>query len=212
MVVDDKGKPLTGRLRTPTPKPATPVNILRVIRKMAGKAGEFDKVSVGFPGVIHAGKTATAHNLHKRWIGFDLGKALRLALKKSVRVCNDADVQGLAVVDGKGVELVLTLGTGVGSALFVDGKLVPNLELAHHPFRGKDTYEQRLGVAALKEDGKKKWNRNLSRALEELDEMFNYDRVWIGGGNTDAIMLKLDEKTKIVPNVAGLTGGAKLWI
>ena len=109
------------------------------------------------------------------------------------------------------VELVLTLGTGMGSALFVDGRLVPNLEMAHHPFQRGKTYEELLGDKARKRVGRKKWNRRLLRAIRTLDHLFNYDRLYLGGGNAKRIAGKLPSNARIVENVAGLLGGIALW-
>ncbi|MDE3018320.1 MAG: ROK family protein, partial [Nitrospirota bacterium] len=122
-----------------------------------------------------------------------------------------ADVQGFGAIAGRGVEVVMTLGTGMGSALFVDGRLVPNLELAHHPFRKGMTYEEQLGNMALKKAGKEKWNSRLGKAIQALDALFNYDVLYIGGGNTKHIALPLPVNVKVVPNVAGLLGGIALW-
>ena len=138
-------------------------------------------------------------------------EALSKKLDKPVRVANDADVQGWGVIAGDGVELVITLGTGFGSALFLDGKLVPNLELAHHRFDKGLTYEEKLGDAARKKIGKKKWNRRLLKAIRTLEHAFNYDRLYIGGGNAKQIIMRLPSNTKIVENVAGLLGGLALW-
>ena len=124
---------------------------------------------------------------------------------------NDADVQGFGAICGRGVELVLTLGTGVGSALFVDGRLVPNLELAHHPFRKGKSYEDHLGKTALGSIGKKKWNQRVIRAIQQLEKLFNYDHLYVGGGNARKINVKLPGNVKIVSNVAGLLGGIALW-
>jgi polyphosphate glucokinase len=126
-------------------------------------------------------------------------------------VINDADMQGLGAIAGRGVELVITLGTGFGSALFVDGKLVPNLEMGHHPFRKGETYEQQLGRAALDASSRKKWNERLQKAIATLEKLFNYDMLYIGGGNTDRINFEIPPRVKIVPNVSGLLGGIALW-
>src|SRR5437870_2938347 len=133
MVLSDSGTPLTERTRQDTPQPAKPKPNVDVIIELAKTQGDYDRISVGFSGVVHDGVVYTAPNLDPEWAGFDLAKALNTALEKPVRVANDADVQGYGAIEGKDVELVLTLGTGLGSALFVDGRLVPNLELAHHP-------------------------------------------------------------------------------
>ena len=98
-----------------------------------------------------------------------------------------------------------------GSALFVDGKLVPNLEAAHHPFRKGQTYEENLGRAALDKAGKKKWRRRVVQAIASLEHLFNYDTLYIGGGNAKKIKVDLPPNVKLVPNVAGLLGGIALW-
>ena len=128
-----------------------------------------------------------------------------------MRAANDADIQGLGAVDGKGVELVVTLGTGFGAAMFLNGKLIPNLELGHHPFRKGETYEQQLGRAALDEIGKRRWNNRLERAIDLLERIFNYDSLYLGGGNTKKIDFVLPVNVKITPNVTGLLGGIALW-
>lgn len=210
MVLDEEGTPLGSRDRLETPQPAYPEPVLGLIETLA-KDKVFDRVSVGFPGVVRNGITETAANLTPEWIGFDLATALTQRLTKPTRVINDADMQGLGAIAGQGVELVITLGTGFGSALFVDGKLVPNLEMGHHPFRKGETYEEQLGRAALDANGRKKWNERLQKAIATLEKLFNYDTLYIGGGNTDRINFELPPRVKIVPNVSGLLGGIALW-
>src|SRR6059036_3568521 len=205
------GKPLTERARVKTPRPATPAAVMNTIVELAKVQGSFDRVSVGFPGVVRRGVTVTAPNLNGNWGGFRLADVLSKKLDVPVRVANDADVQGFGVITGHGVELVVTLGTGFGSGLFVDGKLVPNLELGHHPFQKGKTYEELLGDAVLKKVGKKKWNKRLVRAIRTLDLVFNYDLLYIGGGNAERVTVKLPSNVKIVSNVAGLLGGLALW-
>lgn len=210
MVLDEDGNPLTERDRLETPQPPTPEAILDVVKTLAsGKT--FDRVSVGFPGVVRAGITETAANLSPEWILFDLQTTLNEYLGKPVRVINDADMQGLGAIAGHGVELVITLGTGFGSALFVNGTLVPNLEMGHHPFRKGETYEEQLGRATLDEIGKKKWNARVEIAIGTLQHLFNFDLLYIGGGNAKHISFELPPKVKVVPNVSGLLGGIALW-
>lgn len=211
MVLDEAGEPTTERSREETPNPAKPAPMLEQIMSLAAGQGEFDRISVGFPGVVVGGVIKTAANLDPEWVGFDLATVLSEKLGKPVRVANDADIQGLGAVDGKGVELVLTLGTGFGSALFVDGKLVPNLEMGHHPFRKGETYEQQLGRATLDNVGKQKWNERLEKAIAHLQHLFNCDYIYLGGGNTKKITFDLPPNVKIVPNVNGLLGGIALW-
>lgn len=212
LVLDAGGRPINERARIATPQPATPASVLRALKTLIAAQPRFDRVSVGFPGVVHDGVVKTAPNLAPSWHGHDLAKALRTATRKPVRVCNDADVQGLGDIAGKGVELVLTLGTGLGSALFVDGRLVPNLELGHHPFRHGSTYEDLVGKAALEKAGKKRWRRHVRAAIAQLDPIFNYRTIYLGGGN--ARLLKpadLPKNARITSNDAGLLGGIALW-
>lgn len=210
MVLDEMGTAISDRDRLETPQPATPDAVIQVITTLAtGK--QFERVSVGFPGVVRSGRTQTAVNLNPEWVGFDLAGALQTNLDKPVRVINDADMQGLGAIAGQGVELVITLGTGFGSALFVNGQLVPNLEMGHHPFRKGETYEQQLGRAAMDQTGKKKWNERLLQAIATLQALFNCDILYVGGGNTKHISVELPTYVKIVPNVSGLLGGIALW-
>jgi polyphosphate glucokinase len=211
LVLDGRGGPLTDRARVETPRPATPENVLRELLAMARALGPFDRISVGFPGVVVGGVTRTAPNLHKSWRGFPLARTLSKALGCPVRVLNDAGVQGFGVVEGRGLEMVLTLGTGLGCSLFIDGRYVPNLELAHHPFQGKKTYEDYLGARALERAGKKKWNKRVLRALAQIDPIWNPDRIYLGGGNAKHLKVKLPPHVRIVENVAGLLGGIALW-
>src|SRR2546426_12839066 len=183
LILSATGKPLTERARVKTPRPATPAAVMNTIVELAKAQGSFDRVSVGFPGVVRRGVILNAPNLNGKWGGFHLADALTKKLGVPVRVANDADVQGYGVISGEGVELVITLGTGFGSGLFVDGKLVPNLEIGHHPLQKGKTYEDLLSDAALKKVGKKKWNKRLVRAIQTLDRTFNYDRLYIGGGD-----------------------------
>src|SRR5690606_11011821 len=145
------------------------------------------------------------------WVGFNLERALESLLGKPARVANDADVQGMGVIAGRGVELVLTLGTGIGSALFTSGRLAPNLELGHHPFEKGKTYEERLGDEALKAKGADGWNRRLQRAIALLDYIFNYRTLYLGGGNAKKINFELPPNVQTVANIHGLLGGIRLW-
>lgn len=211
MILDRAGEPVTERLRRKTPDQPTPELVLKEIAAMAEAIGPFDRVSVGFPGVVVDGVTRTAVNLHNDWAGFDLRNGLAQRLGKDVRVANDADVQGLGVIEGIGVELVLTLGTGIGSALFTDGKLVPNLELGHHPFERGKTYEERMSDLELRKKGKEAWNQRLQRAIQTVDRVFNYRVLYLGGGNARKIAIELPANVRIVPNIAGILGGIRLW-
>jgi polyphosphate glucokinase len=208
--LDEKGKMITERQKIKTPHNATPKKVIAIIAELAKMAGEFDRASVGFPGVIKNGVVYTAPNLGEGWNNFPLEATLKKKLKRLVRVANDADVQGLGCVTGHGDELVITLGTGFGSVLFVDGHRI-HLELGHHPFHDGKTYEDELGNRAFVKRGKKKWNKHLREAIDELAKTFNYDRLYIGGGNAATINFKLPSNVRVISNTDGLLGGIKLW-
>jgi polyphosphate glucokinase len=213
IVVDPAGSPLTERGRLPTPRPAVPDAVLATIGELILGQAEFDRVSVGFPGVVLDGITRTAPNLENAtWAGYPLVDVLSARLGRPVRVANDADIQGLAAIEGRGLEMLITLGTGLGSAMYVDGRLVPNLELGHHPFRRGKTYEDLVSNAERKRIGKRRWNRRVRRVIAQIAPIFNYRRLYIGGGNARHLIGDdLPENVSVIDNVAGLLGGVKLW-
>jgi polyphosphate glucokinase len=215
MLLDPDGLPISAKLRVDTPHPAQPEAIIAAITQLAKQIVQvhrpYTRVSVGFPGVVTHGITRGAINLGKFWDRFPLADRLEQSLQAPVRVANDADIQGYGSVTGKGVELTITLGTGFGSALFLDGKLLPNLEMGQHNFRKDKTYEELLGNAALEKVGEKEWNQRLEQAIASLRLLFNFDKLFIGGGNSKKVTLKLPENIKLVSNQMGLTGGIALW-
>lgn len=211
MLLDTDGKPLTDRLRTPTPEQPTPANVLAALDTLKEQVPAFDLVAVGFPGVIKRGIVYTAANLHPKWIEFNLQDGLEKRWKRPVRVANDAAVQGYAAIEGNGVEMILTLGTGLGSAIYTDGRLCPGLELAHHPWRKGKTYEDFLGRRGLKKHGAKKWNKLLAEAIEQTASTFNWDSLYLGGGNAKEINFKVGKNIKVISNQDGLLGGVALW-
>ena len=211
-VLDAKGRMLHERVRVDTPKKVTPQQLVSLIADLAPTLPRFDRVSVGFPGVVRNGVVLTAPNLGTdRFHGFNLARALERKLGKPVRVENDADVQGLAVVKGKGVEMVITLGTGFGSSIFIDGHLGPHLELAHHVFRKDKTYEDELGEAARERDGDNAWQRHVREAIESLRNLTNFDHLYVGGGNSRLLDGDLPKDVSVVSNTAGIVGGVRLW-
>lgn len=211
MLLDANGKAVSERERVPTPAEPIPEYVLAGLDELCGMLGPFDRVSVGFPGVIKHGTTFTAVNLHPSWMGFPLQAELESRWKKPVRTANDADLQGYGAIKGDGVELTLTLGTGLGAGLFTDGRLCPGLELGHHPWRKGKTYEDYLGRRGLEKYGKKRWNELLQEAIEQTDKLFNWDHLYLGGGNTKKIKFEMPKNVEIVPNEAGLLGGVALW-
>lgn len=212
MVLDNNGNAKTDYSRELTPHPATHEKLTMLMKKMIQQqAVKFDRVSAGFPGVVLDGIVKTAHNLDPSWVGKNLQKDLERMTGKPTRVANDADVQGEGDICGKGVELVITLGTGVGSALFINGELVPNLQLAHHPFIDNKTYEEILGKIAFETNGEVVWNAYLQRAIALWEQTFNYQYLYLGGGYAEKISFPLPKGVKISGNIEGILGGIKLW-
>ncbi len=210
MLLSPTGKPASERERIATPAIATPHAVLRVLDQIRQHLPNFDRVSVGFPGVVKHGVTLMAVNLHPRWKNFPLERELQRRWRKPVRVANDASVQGYGAVKGHGVELILTLGTGMGSAIFTDGKLCPGLELPHHPWK-KKTYEDYVGRRGLDQYGKKHWNKLVQEVIVQTQQLFNWDHLYLGGGNTKKILFTPAKNVSIVSNESGLLGGVVLW-
>jgi polyphosphate glucokinase len=211
-VLDADGNLIVPHARVETPKKGTPDQVVEALRELVEPMGKFDRISVGFPGVVRAGHVMTAPNLDtETWRDYPLASVLNDRLGKPVRMLNDATVHGLGVIKGDGLECVITLGTGFGFALFDDGRLTPHLELAHHPIHNGKDYDAYVGDAALKSIGKKRWNKRLANALGCVRNLTGYDTLFIGGGNARHIKFALDKNITIVPNDAGIVGGVRLW-
>lgn len=211
-LLDPAGRMATERLRVPTPYPCPPPVLLDAIAGLARQVPSFDRVSVGFPGVVRGGHIVTApHFGTETWRGEDFAGALAHRLGKPARILNDAEVQGLGLIKGRGLEVVLTLGTGLGSAVFSDGRLAPHLELAHHPVTRHKAYNDYIGDSVLRAIGKKRWNRRMRKVIGFVDTLLNYDVLHIGGGNARHIEGTLPSNVRIAGNDAGLTGGIRLW-
>ncbi len=224
-VLDEAGVMEHDRVRVDTPYPLPPDKLVTVLSDLVRSLGHFDRVSVGFPGMVRDGQVLSAPHfvspdgpggsptpkLLKAWARFDLQSALSEALGRPCKVANDADVQGAAVVSGEGLELVLTLGTGLGTAMFKDGMLMPHLEFAHHPFRRDDTYNEAVGDAARKNVGHRKWQRRVMEAVDTFRALCFFDHCFIGGGNAARLDVDLPKDVSIVDNDAGILGGIKLW-
>jgi polyphosphate glucokinase len=211
-MLDIEANTLVEYVRVQTPSPANPSEVIQAIVQLTKDIKGYTKVSVGFPGFVKAGVVQTAPNLStEKWKGFDLKKELSIAFKQPVRVINDADMQGLGIAKGKGLEMVITLGTGFGTALLIDGVLLPHLEVAHHPFSKNRDYDEYIGKKALEEIGVERWNKRMKKVLDVLKTVFNYDYLYISGGNAKKIIFKTESNTSILSNVEGIKGGAKLW-
>jgi polyphosphate glucokinase len=224
-VLDATGAMTTDRVRIPTPYPCPPPKLVETVLHVTADLPEAHRVSVGFPGLVRDGIVRNVPSLSRReyggeadpelqakWLGFDLGQALGDAFDTPTIVVNDADMQGCAVVRGTGFEFVMTLGTGCGTAVFYNGRLLPHLELGHAPLRKGDTVEQRIGNVARKSVGNKTWSKRVKRAIAAYYDYLFFDHLYLGGGNAKHLNAKdLPDNAEIVPNSAGITGGVRVW-
>jgi polyphosphate glucokinase len=228
-VLGQDGTMAADRVRVATTYPVTPTQMVETLTGLTKKLPSFDRVACGFPGMVRQGHILSAPHfvttkgpgtpidpkLVAAWSNFDMATALTTALGKPTKVANDADVQGAAVVQGKGLEVVITLGTGFGTAVFMDGQLTPHLEIAHQPFRKGETYNDQLGEHARKKIGDHHWNKRVRKAIANLDGLFFFDHLYIGGGNASRVtrddLGEVLARITVVDNAAGILGGIKLW-
>ena len=211
-ILNSKGELTMEYDKVVTPMPSTPENMIGAIKSLVKKFPPYNHISAGFPGYIKNGVVKTAPNLNtKAWADFDLQSKLTEVLGKPAHVVNDADMQGLGVVSGKGLEMVITLGTGFGTALLLDGVLLPHMEISHHPIAKGQDYDEYIGEKALEDLGSKNWNKRMRKVFKVLKTVFNYDYLYIGGGNARKLKMDLDENMKMVTNEDGIKGGARLW-
>ena len=224
-VLGEDGTMIGERVRVRTPYPCPPQALVAKLRMLTSKFGDFDRVSVGFPGLVRAGAVVevpalsrsvpggpTDPGLVRAWSGFELAAALEEALERPVRLANDADVQGCAVITGQGLEFVMTLGTGCGTAVFWQGAMLPHMELSHGPFRKGESYDEQIGEVARQKVGNQRWRRRVQEAIAAFEAMLLFDNLYIGGGNATHLHEEdLGPNTTVVPNISGILGGIKLW-
>lgn len=211
-VLDKEGNLLEEYKKLDTPEQSTPENVLNTIKILTQDFKGYQKISVGFPGYIKKGVVMTAPNLGTaEWHGTNLAEKLKALLGKPCKVVNDADLQGLGIASGEGLEMIITLGTGFGTALLDDGKLLPHLELAHHPVTKLYTYDKYIGEKALLKYGVARWNKRMVKVITILKTVFNYDKLYISGGNAKKLKFKLDSNITLANNQDGIKGGARLW-
>ncbi|MCQ0033502.1 ROK family protein [Burkholderia glumae] len=215
-VVDTGANMLGERVRVPTPHPCPPALLVETLHTLVAPliaSQAPSRVSIGFPGFVRDNRVLTAPHIGPDgWRDVPLAALLgeRLGIA-AVRMINDAEMQGLAAIEGRGLEFVLTLGTGAGTALFRDGELMPHLELAHHPVSRKHAYDEYIGDAARRKAGNRRWSRRVAKVIGILESLVHYDRLWIGGGNAARLKLELPPNVATVPNDRGIEGGALLW-
>ncbi len=222
LVETESGEMLTERYRLLTPQPATPKAVIVTIGKIVSHFDWQGPVGCGFPSAIKNGVVLTAANVSKKWIGFNLEEALRELTGCDTVVLNDADAAGLAEMrfgagrSQDGVVLIVTLGTGIGVALFVRGQLVPNLELGHIEVGGKDADDWTSAIAREQENlSWKKWAKRVDKYLTTMEYLLWPDLIIIGGGVSkkhEKFFPYLTAQTQVVPaemrNQAGIVGAA----
>lgn len=219
------GKPLI----TDTPYPLSPSLFIETMGEIASRLPQADRATVGMPGMIRNGvvihtphyinisgaHTKRVPELVDEWTSFDMQSALTQSLGIPTKVLNDAEVHGAGVITGSGYEVVITLGTGLGFALFHGGKLAPHFELSHATVRRNTTYDQWIGEHERRKIGNTFWSKRIRTMVEELRPVFLWDRLYIGGGNSHNIsqkdLARLGEDIVIVPNTAGISGGVRAW-
>jgi polyphosphate glucokinase len=226
IVLDSAGSPVSERAKLRTPYPSPPAVLIGAVVNVAERTGHaFDRVSVGFPGMVRDGIVlATPHyvteagpftpvrpDLVKEWATYDIRAALERALKRPTQVLNDAEVAGLAVIERCGFEVMLTLGTGLGCALFDEGRIVPKIEMSQAPFRKGQTYDQQLGHIARRRIGPTRWTERVANAVDTLRPVLWWDHLYVGGGGAKHLTRHLGADVTIISNDYGLLGGVRLW-
>lgn len=228
-VLDGQGTMVAPPKRTPTPYPLPPELLVQTIIDLAAQLPEAHRVTVGMPGMIRHGVViATPHYITKdgprsrvlpelveKWDHFDMGQAVESALGIPTKVLNDAEVAGAGVITGRGLEMIITLGTGLGNAVFDGGQLSPHVEVSQGPIRWGLTYDDYIGEHERLRLGDVHWSRRVRRVVDGLRPMYMWDRLYLGGGNSKRIVPscrdRLGEDVIIVPNDAGIIGGVRSW-
>ncbi|MDD2876271.1 MAG: ROK family protein [Acidiphilium sp.] len=211
-LVAPDGALLTNYERIITPVGSPPAVVVDTIDALIAPLGDFDRISTGFPGAVRDGIVLTAPNLGTAaWHGFKLAERLSARLGRPARLANDATVQGLGAISGRGLECTITLGTGMGFALFVDGEATPHLEMGQHNAYKKRSYDEFVGHAALERVGLRKWNKQVLHTIDALRVLVNFDILYIGGGNAIAVNFDIPADVHLVSNETGVTGGVRLW-
>jgi polyphosphate glucokinase len=216
-------------VRVPTPYPMSPHRFVETLLTLAANFPDPQRVTVGIPGMIrHGVVVSTPHYVTRSgprstvdpvlvgaWASFDARRALTEAFGVPTLVLNDAEVHAAGVVAGTGLELVLTLGTGLGCALFDGGTLAPHLELSRAPVRWGLSYDTYIGEPERRRLGDAFWSRRVRTVVEALRPVFVWDRLYLGGGNSRHIrprqLTRMGEDVVVVPNSAGIVGGVRAW-
>ena len=218
----DHGADVLERLEVPTPQPATPTRIAEVVGEVSRLLPSDGPIGVTFPAVIHHGIVGSAANVDESWIGTDGDALFEAATGRPVFLMNDADAAGIAEMrfgaglGRRGTVIMITFGTGIGSAIFIDGRLVPNTELGHIEIRGGDAEDRAAAVVKTRRRlGWVRWSRLADEYLHTIERLFSPDLFIIGGGiskDADKFLPRLTIRTEVVraamENDAGIVGAA----
>lgn len=224
LVDTETGEMVTERVRIPTPQPAKPKAVIEVVKQIVDIFEYSGPLGVGMPAIVHDGVVGSAANIDDEWIGFSGREAIAEATGCHVSLLNDADVAGVAEMrfgagrHEPGVVMIFTLGTGIGSAMFVNGQLVPNLELGHLYLRKKKKDAEEWASERIRDEkglSWKKWGRRLDKYFKHIEFIFSPDLIIIGGGVSkkhQKFLKHIDVQARVVPaqlrNEAGIVGAA----
>ena len=228
-VLEGAGTLAASPIRATTPYPLPPERLLTVIGSLAAQLPHADRITIGMPGMIRHGvviatphyvtragpRTRTMPELVRAWSGFDMRSAAQSTLGAPTLVLNDAEVHGCGLVTGRGLEMVITLGTGLGNAVFDTGVLAPHAELSHGTVKWGLTFDDYLGEHERIRLGDAHWSRRVRRVIESFRPVYLWDRLYLGGGNARRITAnqrnKLPQNVVIAANAAGIMGGVRAW-
>lgn len=232
-LLDAAGTQIGPARRTPVRYPFSPAALENIIAADAAalraEGCDFERLTVGMPGMLRHGVVVyTPHYIrragpHTRldpemeaaWNGLDIRAALAARFSRPTLVLNDAEVAAAATVTGRGLEVVLTFGTGLGNAIVDNGVLAPHLEFSHAPLRWGLTYDDVIGEIERIRLGDAAWSRQVARAIESLYPVIRWDTLYLGGGNaariTESVRERLSGSVVFIPNAAGMSGGVRAW-
>ena len=228
-VLDRAGTLHAQPISIPTPYPLSPKRLIEAFDELAQALPAFDRMTVGIPGMIRHGVVVhTPHYINTKgpltridpqlltlWRGFDMQSAIAAHFSIPALVMNDAEVHAAGLISGSGLEVVMTLGTGLGFAMFDGGKLAPHFELSHAPIRRSTSYDTWIGEHERRRLGDTFWSRRIKAMVEDLRPVFWWDKLFIGGGNSRRIkpevLAKLGDDVVIASNTAGILGGVRAW-
>lgn len=228
-VLDHSGTLHAQPVRATTPYPLPPERLVSVIRSLADQLPRAQRATVGMPGMIrHGVVVATPHyvcragprtkvlpELVSAWSGFDMREAVEGSLGMPALVLNDAEVHGCGLVTGVGLEMVITLGTGLGNAIFDNGVLAPHAELSRGTVKWGLTFDEYLGEHERIRLGDAHWSRRVRNVVESYQPVYLWDRLYIGGGNsrriTATVVARLGDRVVLANNAAGILGGVRAW-